>query len=71
MLILVLWIALGLVTLTVYFANSSSFELQAADNRTSGIMADQTIDGAATKVINVNYGSTTLYSNGSQWFTTT
>jgi len=58
-LILVLWIALGLVTLTVYFANSSSFELQAADNRTSGIMADQTIDGAARYVTYVlaNYAT--------------
>jgi DNA uptake protein ComE-like DNA-binding protein len=49
-LVLVLWIALGLVTLTVYFANSSSFELQAADNRTSGIISDQAIDGAARYV---------------------
>jgi len=49
-LVLVLWIALGLVTLTVYFANSSSFELQAADNRTSGVMAEQAIDGAARYV---------------------
>jgi DNA uptake protein ComE-like DNA-binding protein len=39
-----------LVTLTVYFANSSSFELQAADNRTSGIISDQAIDGAARYV---------------------
>ena len=46
-LVLVLWIALGLVTLTVYFANSSSIELQAADNRASGIVSEQAIDGAA------------------------
>ncbi|HEY2082711.1 MAG TPA: hypothetical protein VGI88_07975 [Verrucomicrobiae bacterium] len=50
MLIIVLWIALGLVTLTLYFANSSSFELQAADNRTSGLEAEQAIDGAARYV---------------------
>lgn len=49
-LIIVLWIALGLVTLTLYFANSSSFELQAADNRTSGLEAEQAIDGAARYV---------------------
>jgi DNA uptake protein ComE-like DNA-binding protein len=41
---------LGLVTLTLYFANSSSFELQAADNRTSGLEAEQAIDGAARYV---------------------
>jgi type II secretory pathway component PulK len=49
-LVLVLWIAVGLVTLTVYFANSSSFELQAADNRASGVMSEQAIDGAARYV---------------------
>ncbi|HWD94597.1 MAG TPA: hypothetical protein VG938_19870 [Verrucomicrobiae bacterium] len=49
-LIIVLWIALGLVTLTLYFANSSSFEMQAADNRTSGLEAEQAIDGAARYV---------------------
>src|SRR4051812_36446305 len=49
-LILVLWIALGLVTLTLYFANSSTFELQAADNRTSGLATEETIDGAARYV---------------------
>jgi DNA uptake protein ComE-like DNA-binding protein len=49
-LILVLWIALGLITLTLYFANSSSFELQAADNRTSGLATEEAIDGAARYV---------------------
>ena len=49
-LIIVLWIALGLVTLTLYFANSSSFELQAADNRTSGLSTEEAIDGAARYV---------------------
>ena len=49
-LIIVLWIALGLVTLTLYFANSSSFELQAADNRTSGLATEEAIDGAARYV---------------------
>ncbi|HXS69131.1 MAG TPA: hypothetical protein VN761_09835 [Candidatus Polarisedimenticolia bacterium] len=49
-LILVLWIALGLATLTIYFANSSSLELQAADNRTAGLSSDEAIDGAARYV---------------------
>jgi DNA uptake protein ComE-like DNA-binding protein len=58
-LIIVLWIALGLVTLTLYFANSSSFELQAADNRTAGLTAEQAIDGAARYVTYVlaNYAT--------------
>jgi len=49
-LILVLWIALGLVTLTIYFANSSSLEFQASDNRTSGLASEEAIDGAARYV---------------------
>jgi DNA uptake protein ComE-like DNA-binding protein len=58
-LILVLWIALGLVTLTLYFANSSSFELQAADNRASGIATEEAIDGAARYITYVlaNYAT--------------
>jgi type II secretory pathway component PulK len=49
-LIIVLWIALGLATLTLYFANSSSFELQASDNRISGLESEEAIDGAARYV---------------------
>jgi DNA uptake protein ComE-like DNA-binding protein len=58
-LIIVLWVALGLVTLTLYFANSSSFELQAADNRTSGLATEEAIDGAARYVTYVlaNYAT--------------
>src|SRR2546422_5259970 len=46
-LIIVLWIALGLVSITLYFANSMSSELRASDNRASGIAAEQGIEGAA------------------------
>src|SRR5215472_12197417 len=49
-LIIVLWMALALVTVTLYFANSSSLELQASDNRVSGLGAEQAIDGAARYV---------------------
>jgi type II secretory pathway component PulK len=58
-LIIVLWIALGLVSITLYFANSNSLELQAADNRVSGMESDQAIDGAARYVnyILVNYAT--------------
>jgi type II secretory pathway component PulK len=46
-LIIVLWIAIGLVGLALYFANSMTYELRASDNRTSGLTADQAIEGAA------------------------
>lgn len=58
-LIIVLWIALGLVTLTLYFANSNSFELQASDNRIAGLASEEAIDGAARYVTYVlaNYAT--------------
>lgn len=52
-LIIVLWIALGLVAITLYFANAMSSELRAADNRVAALVADQTIEGAARYVTSV------------------
>ena len=49
-LIIVLWICIGLVTIALYFADSMNYELQAADNRVSGLSAEQTIEGAARYV---------------------
>jgi type II secretory pathway component PulK len=49
-LIIVMWICLGLVAIALYFANSMSYELQASDNRTSGLAADQAIEGAVRYV---------------------
>ncbi len=49
-LIIVLWVALGLVSIALYFANQMTFELRAADNRVSGLVADQAIEGAARYV---------------------
>ena len=46
-LIIVLWIAFGLVSITIYFASSMTSELRAADNRVSGMAAEQAIEGAA------------------------
>ena len=46
-LVIVLWIAFGLVSLALYFANSMSLELRASDNRVSALAADQAIEGAA------------------------
>jgi type II secretory pathway component PulK len=45
-LVIVLWVCLGLVTIALYFANSMTYELRAADNRVSGISAEQAIEGA-------------------------
>jgi len=45
--IIVLWIALGLVSLALYFGQSMNFELRAADNQVSGLAAEQAIEGAA------------------------
>jgi DNA uptake protein ComE-like DNA-binding protein len=49
-LILVLWIAFGLVVLAIHFADSMRFELRAADNRASSIAAEQAAEGAARYV---------------------
>ena len=45
-----LWIAIGLVGITLYFANSMTLELRASDNRVNGLAADQAIEGAARYV---------------------
>jgi type II secretory pathway component PulK len=52
-LIIVLWVAFGLVTVSLYFAQSMSFELRAADNRVASMEAEQAIAGAARYVSNV------------------
>ena len=49
-LIIVLWVALGLVSIALYFANQMTYELRASDNRVSGLVADQAIEGAARYV---------------------
>jgi len=49
-LIIVLWIAIGLIGITLYFANSMTLELRASDNRVNGLAADQAIEGAARYV---------------------
>ena len=49
-LIIVLWIAIGLVSIALYFANSMTYELRASDNRVGGLAADLAIEGAARYV---------------------
>ena len=60
-LVIVLWITLGLVTITLYFAQAMTLELRAADNRVAGLAADQAIEGAARYV---SYVLTTWATNG-------
>jgi type II secretory pathway component PulK len=52
-LIIVMWVAFGLVALSLYFGQTMSFELNAADNRSAALEADQAIQGAARYVTNV------------------
>src|ERR1035441_5782921 len=61
-LVIVLWIAFGLVSLALYFGNSMNFELRASDNRVCALAADQAIDGAERYI---NYLLTTQIANGS------
>jgi type II secretory pathway component PulK len=49
-LVIVLMIAIGMISISIYFANSMSLELRAADNRSSGFAAEQAIEGAARYV---------------------
>lgn len=49
-LVIVLWIAFGLVSIALYFADSMASELRASDNRVSGLVAEQAIEGGARYV---------------------
>jgi type II secretory pathway component PulK len=52
-LIIVLWVAFGLVAMALYFAHSMSFEMRAADNRVAALEAEQAITGATRYVTNI------------------
>jgi DNA uptake protein ComE-like DNA-binding protein len=60
-LIIVLWTAVGLVSIALYFANSMNYELAAADNRVNGLSAEQAIEGAARYV---SYALQNFATNG-------
>ncbi len=49
-LVIVLWIAFGLVTIALYFGHSMQLEHRASDNRNASAEADQAITGAARYV---------------------
>jgi type II secretory pathway component PulK len=63
-LIIVLWIALGLVALALYFAQSMNLELRASDNRVSAQAADQAIEGAVRYVSSLLSTQIAYGSNG-------
>ncbi len=52
-LIIALWIAFGLVSLALYFAQTVNFELRAADQRVAAFEAEQAIAGALRYASNV------------------
>jgi type II secretory pathway component PulK len=52
-LIIVLWVAFGLVSMALYFAHSMSFELRASDNRVAALESEQAINGAIRYVTNM------------------
>jgi DNA uptake protein ComE-like DNA-binding protein len=52
-LIIVLWVAIGLVSLALYFAHTMSMELQASANTVAATEAELAIEGAARYVSNV------------------
>jgi hypothetical protein len=52
-LIIVMWVAFGLVSITLYFAHAMLMDFKAADNRSANFEADQAIEGAALYVSNV------------------
>jgi DNA uptake protein ComE-like DNA-binding protein len=60
-LIIVLWISIGMVSIALYFANSMTYELRAADNRVNGIATEQAIEGAARYV---SYALSNYATNG-------
>lgn len=49
-LVIVLWIALGLVSITLYFGHNMLFEFRSSDNATAAVEAGAAIEGAARYV---------------------
>ena len=52
-LIIVMWIAFGVVSLALYFAHSMEMNMRAADNQVSSLQADQAIESGAVYYSNV------------------
>lgn len=52
-LIIVLWVAFGLVAITLYFGQTMRFHLHASDNQVASIEASQAIEGTVRYVTNI------------------
>jgi type II secretory pathway component PulK len=52
-LIIVLWVAFGLVSVTLYFAHSMRFQLQASENQIASTQAALAIEGTARYITNL------------------
>jgi DNA uptake protein ComE-like DNA-binding protein len=52
-LIIVLWVCLGIVGISLYFAQSMTYEMRAADNRVAAVQAEEAIAGAARYTSNI------------------
>jgi type II secretory pathway component PulK len=52
-LIVVMWIAFGLVGIALYFAHSMEFELRSAENQVDSLQADQAVEAGALYASNV------------------
>jgi type II secretory pathway component PulK len=52
-LVIVLWVALGLVSVALYFAHSMAMELRATDNRVASLEAAEAIAGAVRYLTNL------------------
>ncbi len=60
-LIVVLWVTVGLISITLYFAGSMGLELRASGNRAAAVAADQAVEGAARYV---NWALYNFVTNG-------
>ena len=52
-LIIVMWVAFGLVAITLYFAHAMLMELKAADDQVANMESEQIIEGAVVYVSNI------------------
>jgi type II secretory pathway component PulK len=46
-LVIVLWVSLGLVSITLYFAHTMTMSLRATDNRVAGLVAEQAVESGS------------------------
>ena len=60
-LIIVLWITVGLLAITLYFADSMGLELKATGNRVAGMASGQAVEGASRYV---NWALSAYFTNG-------